>query len=253
MEVNLYSAEGSALSKIELPKIFESEIREDLIHQVFRSISLSMRQPWGSYPRAGMRRVGQNVGPNHGISRVPRVAGGSRGVLLASFKGGKSAHSPRSDRILSKKINKKERTMARDSALSMTKSRDMVISRGHKVPEGITLPVVVEDGIETIRKTKDAVDFLQKIGLYIDVERAISGYKIRAGRGKARNRKYREPKSILMVGSNQENLRAFSSIRGIEIASARSLSLRKLAPGGKGGRLTLFTKSALAQLEEVTE
>ena len=253
MKVNIYSAEGEAISEVELPSVFDSELREDLIKRAFRSISLSLRQPYGSYPHAGMRRVGHNIGPGHGIARLPRIEGGSRAVLLASFRGGKSAHSPRTDKILLKRINKKERTKARNSALSMTKERDLVIQRGHKVPENVTLPVIVDDKIESFRKTRDAVTFLQKVGLYGDVERAISGQKIRAGRGKARNRKYRVPRSILFVGSNQESLRPFSGITGVEIATVRSLSLRKLAPGGKGGRLTVFTKSALEQLREVNE
>lgn len=252
VKVNVYSVEGKPTDEIELPGVFESQVRHELVQKAFRSISLSLRQPYGSYPFAGMRRVGQNVGPNHGISRVPRVAGGSRGVLLASFVGGKSAHSPRSDKILYKKINKKERIMARFSAIAMTRDRNLVVARGHKVPEDLTLPVVVKDDLESIKKTSQAKKLLLDLGLYQDVERAINGKKIRAGRGKARNRKYRIPKSVLVVGTDLEKLRPFRTIAGVETATINSLGLRKLAPGGKGGRLTIFTESAIRELGKVT-
>ncbi|MCL4342710.1 MAG: hypothetical protein M1267_02495 [Candidatus Thermoplasmatota archaeon] len=46
MKVNIYSAEGEAVSEVELPSVFDSELREDLIKRAFRSISLSLRQPY---------------------------------------------------------------------------------------------------------------------------------------------------------------------------------------------------------------
>ncbi len=251
MKVNIYSLDGKPTEEIDLPKVFESQVRQELVQKAFRAISLSLRQPYGSYPFAGMRRVGQNVGPNHGIARVPRVSGGSRGVLLASFVGGKSAHSPRSDRILYKKINRKERIMARHSAIAMTANRSLVVGRGHIIPEDITLPVVVKDEIESISRTSQAKKLLVDLGLYPDVERAMKGKKIRAGRGKARNRKYRVPRSILIVGTDQEKLRPFRTITGVETASINSLGLRRLAPGGVGGRLTIFTESAIRELGKV--
>lgn len=249
MKVNIYSKSGEKKGEVDLPPVFSFTPRVDLVRKTFNAISLSLRQPYGSSPSAGMRRVGHNAGPGHGTARIPRTAGSSTAVLLANFVKGKSAHSPRTEKVLFKGINRKERKIAKFSSIALTSSKEAVKARGHKVPDEITLPVVVEDGIESIRKTKDAVEFLESIGLYDDVQRAKDGTKVRAGRGKMRGRRYRTPKSVLIVGNNYDNLRAFKSLPGVDIATYSSMSIRKLAPGGVAGRLTIFTESSLKLLD----
>jgi large subunit ribosomal protein L4e len=250
LKCNIYGLDGKVSGEVDLPEVFASEVRSDLIRKAFRAISLSKRQPYGSYPFAGMRRVGQNLGANHGVARLPRVSGGSRGVILASMVGGRSAHSPRSDKNLFLKINRKERILARRSAISGTAKRDLVKNRGHIVPDELTLPVVVDDRIETIKKTRDAVSFLRNIGVTEEIDRIKNGRKVRAGRGKMRGRRYRSPKGILIVTNNPKDLSAFRSIPGIEVTAPGGLSLTKLAPGGNPGRFAIFTSSAIKKLEE---
>ncbi|SMD30469.1 50S ribosomal protein L4 [Picrophilus oshimae] len=253
MKANIYDLNGEIKGEMELPKIFEIRPREDILREAFRAITLSYRQPYGASPDAGMRRVGQNLGPNHGISRIPRLAGGSRAVLLGSVVGGKSAHAPRSDKVLYKKINKRERKLARFTAIALTASREHIIKRGHRIDEdsNLTFPVIVTNDLEKIKKTRDAVEFFKKLGLYDDILRSKENKKIRPGRGKMRNRTYKQPKSLLIVGTSYDNLKAFSSLPGVDIATPSSLSIRKLAPGGTGGRLTIFTESAISSLKEV--
>lgn len=245
MKTNLYSVEGEKIKQINLPKVFETPPREDLINKAFRAITLSLRAPYGSSPRAGMRRVGHNSGPGRGASRIPRTSGSSRGVILASMVGGKSAHSPRVTKVLTVKINGKERKLARLSALALTASGEAVAKRGHRLPENIKLPVVVEDKAESITRTKEAGELLSSLGLFDDVTRAKEGKKIRAGRGTMRGRRYKQPRSILFVGTSLDALKAFRTFPGVDIATPASLSIRKLAPGGQAGRLVVFTESAL--------
>ncbi len=251
MKSNIYSRDGSVVGEIDLPGVFESPVRDDLVRRAHRAISLSLRQPWGSSPGAGQRQVGHNLGPGHGRARIPRVAGSSRGVNLASMVGGKSAHSPRTERNLYKKINRKERLVARDSAIASTAIREKVAQRGHRIPEDIKLPIVADESFNTIQKSKDAITFLEGVGIYDDVLRAKNGTKIRAGRGKMRGRKYKRPRSLLLVASRGENVDAFRSLPGVEIATPGSLSIRKLAPGGESGRLVVFTLSALNEIGRV--
>ncbi len=250
MKCNVYSTDGKVAGEVELPQVFDAPIRKDVVRKAFRAITLSARQPYGSYPFAGMRRVGHNSGPNHGIARLPRVSGTSRGVILASMVGGRSAHSPRTTKNLEVKINKKERQLARRSAISSTASRELVIARGHRVPEGITLPVVVDKSVTGIKKTRDALSFLVNLGVGDELERNREGKKVRAGRGKMRGRRYRKPKGILLVGTREEDLTAFRGIPGVEVARSNALSVPKLAPGGNPGRFTIFTSSALEHLRE---
>ncbi|WP_241760301.1 50S ribosomal protein L4 [Thermoplasma volcanium] len=246
----IYSINGEKRGEIDLPEIFNYSVREDLIRKAFRAISLSLRQPYGSSPLAGLRRVGHTTKPGLGISRMPRIAGGSRVVGIASAVGGKSAHSPRSTKKLYVGINEKERKMAKFSAIAMTASADAVRKRGHRFSESLPLPVVVEDAVSGIKKTKDAVNLLKSIGLYEDILRSKEGKHIRAGRGKMRNRRYKVPKSLLIVGTDSVSLKVFKSLPGVDVASMDSLSIRKLAPGGVGGRLTVYTESAIEKLRE---
>ncbi len=248
LKTNVYDLSGKVKKKIDLPEVFSTVPREDIIRKAFRAISLSLRQPYGASPLAGTRRVGHNSGPGRGAARIPRTSGSSRAVLLASFVGGRSAHSPRTDKVLYKGINEKERKVARESAIAMTSVLDSVKARGHRVPEGLKLPVVVDNSIESITKTKDAREFLETLGLFEDVEKSKNGTKVRAGRGKMRGRRYKQPKSLLIVGSSRSSLRAFSSLPGVDIATPNSLSIRKLAPGGVGGRLTIYTESVIENL-----
>lgn len=55
------------------------------------------------------------------------------------------------------------------------------------VPE---IPLVVDRRVESIKKTKDAVSALMAVGAYTDVAKSISTKKIRAGKGKMRNRRH---------------------------------------------------------------
>ncbi len=210
-----------------------------------------MRQKYGSSPLAGTRRVGHTTKPGLGISRMPRLSGGSRVVGISSAVGGKSAHSPRSTKNMYVKINEKERKIARFSAIALTASVKAVQERGHKINSETVLPIVVEDSISNIKKTKDAISLMKALGIYDDILRAKEGKHIRAGRGKMRGRRYKMPKSVLIVSANKDDLSAFKSLPGVDTASPDSLSLKKLAPGGNGGRLTIYTKSALQTMTEV--
>ncbi|MCL4447331.1 MAG: 50S ribosomal protein L4 [Candidatus Thermoplasmatota archaeon] len=186
---NLFSLDGKVVRNVDLPEAFKFPIRNDLIIRFTNAYQSNGRTPYGSYWFAGNRRVGHNMGPNHGISRYPRVAGSSRGVLLSNARGGRSAHHPVTAKNWDMKVNRKERTYAKLSALSSTVSMDLVKKRGHKFTVE-SLPVILEDRFENIEKTKEATDVLVNVGVFGDIIRSKEGTKIRAGRGKSRGRKY---------------------------------------------------------------
>ncbi|MCL4350442.1 MAG: 50S ribosomal protein L4 [Candidatus Thermoplasmatota archaeon] len=248
MKTQIYSTKGENRGEIEVPEIFNSPLRDDLLKKAFRVVSLSNRRPYGSSPLAGTRRVGSTSGPGMGIARMSRVAGSSRAIEHASTKGGRSAHSPRSTKVLTLKINKKEKAMAWNTALAMTADPEAVKIRGHQFREDLSFPIVVEDGLDSIIKSKDAMEVLQSLGVWSDIERSKEKTKIRAGRGKMRNRRYRTPKSILIVTENPAQMRAFKGFPGIDIAYSGNISISKLAPGGVGGRLVIFTESAIKKI-----
>ncbi|MEE8183248.1 MAG: 50S ribosomal protein L4 [Thermoplasmata archaeon] len=247
-EVNVYSVEGKVVKTIELPEVFMTSIRTDLIRRAVVSAQANRRQSYGPNPRSGMRHAVSTWGKGRGVSRVQRMTGQRTAAESPGTVGGRKAHPPRPDHDWSKKINKKERIMARASALAATRDTGLVTRRGHIFEADLTLPVVVEDDIEVLKTTQEATELLRSIKVYDDVLRA-SKKKIRAGRGKMRSRKYRRPRSVLVaLSSSSESSRAFTNIPGVDVSSSKQLNTEILAPGGEPGRLVLFSESALEEL-----
>jgi len=249
-KVNIYGTDGTVKEKIDLPKIFETPYRPDIIKKSFEVIHSNQRHPYGSDPLAGTRHAVASVGKGRGMSRVPRLTQGQTAGLVPNVVGGRRAHPPKTERNWKEKMNKKENQLARNSALAATADTEVVKKRGHRFDDKITLPIIVDDDFEKIKKTKEIIDVLQKIGIYSDVLRSANGKHIRAGKGKMRGRKYRVPKSLLIVCSKDVVEKSSSNLSGIDIAKPHQLNIEHLAPGGIAGRLTIFTKSALTHLGE---
>ncbi len=259
MKVNVYKLDGSVKGKIDLPSVFETPYRPDLINRVFTIIQSHSFQPKGVYYLAGRdtsaeyigRREAFRSGINRGTARLPRTKPGGGGLgevrRVPHAKGGIRAHPPKVEKILYKKVNKKEKTLALRSAIASTAIPDIVMKRGHKVPEKITLPIIVDDSIQEKAKVKDVADFLEKIGLGDELERAKEK-KIRAGKGKMRGRKYKKKKSILFVVTDVKFAKKVSNMPGVDAVLVKDLSVKDLAPGGQPGRLSIWTESAIKAL-----
>ncbi|DAC73415.1 MAG TPA: 50S ribosomal protein L4 [Thermoplasmata archaeon] len=247
-KVNIYSMDGTVKEKIDLPKIFETPYRPDIIKKSFEVIHSNQRQPYGSDPLAGTRHAVASVGKGRGMSRVPRLSQGQAAALAPCVVGGRRAHPPKAERNWKEKMNKKENLLARNSALAATADKEIVTKRGHRFDEKITLPIVIDDDFEKIKKTKEVIEVLEKIGIYSDILRAANGRHVRAGKGKMRGRRYRMPKSLLIVSSKDVVEKSSENLSGVDLAKPHQLNIEHLAPGGIAGRLTVFTKSALAQL-----
>jgi len=246
--VNVYGIDGTVKEKIELPDVFNTPYRPDIIRKSFNVLRSNKRQPYGSDPYAGTKHATASVGKGRGMSRVPRLTQGRRAALAPCVVGGRRAHPPKAERDWTEKINKKERLHSIKSALAATADKKIVSKRGHRFDDKITLPVVVDDNFEKIKKTKEVIDVLEKIGIYDDVVRAANGKHIRAGKGKTRGRKYRTPKSVLIVSTKEDIEKSSSNLTGVEVVKPNQINIEHLAPGGDAGRLTLFTKSALMQI-----
>ena len=269
-KVNVYGVDGEAKGEIELPAVFNAEFRPDVIRRAVVAAESNRRQVYSPAPRAGMRHVAFWPGKGRGMARTPRKLHGSgEGAQVPNTPGGRRAHPPKVAKIYGKRCNKKENDLARRSALAACADAETVRTRGHRFKDGITLPVVVEDGFEQLTKkieekyaelkeapqyVKDAADVLFKIGVFDDVERAQNGIHVRAGRGKMRGRRLRRPKSILVVVSDRREVgRCFKNMAGVDITSPRELSVEMLAPGGDAGRLMVISRKALEQLKGVAK
>jgi len=247
-KVNVYGINGAVKETVDLPPIFDTPYRPDIIRKSFNVLHANKRQPYGADPLAGTKHATASVGKGRGQSRVPRLTQGRTAALAPCVVGGRRAHPPKAEKIWKEKMNKKEKLLAKNSAIAATKEKDIVKKRGHAFDEKVTLPIIVDDEFEKIKKTKDIIITLEKIGIYDDVLRSTNGKHIRAGRGKTRGRRYKTPKSLLIVSTKDVLEKSSNNLSGVNITKPDQLNIEYLAPGGDPGRLTIFTKSALKQL-----
>lgn len=180
-----------------------------------------------------------------------RGGGGGRqgqGGEVASTRGGRQAHPPIVEKVIYKKLNKKEKKLALCSAIAATTSKDLIESRGHKI-EGIeSFPIIVSDDIESISKASEIFKVLDSLKLSQDVKR-LESRKPRSGKSSLRGRSKKVGKSILFVTKNASNIsKAIGSIPGIDARNAKDLSVLDLAPGSDPIRLTVYSKSAIEEI-----
>lgn len=249
MKVNVYSIEGEVKEDIELPAIFNEEFRPDLIKRAVISSQTARIQPWGNDPMAGKRTSAKSWGSGRGAAMVPRIKNGSRAAFIPLAIGGRQAHPTRAEKNHHEKINIKERRFAIRSAVAATANKKLVEKRGHNIGEIEEFPIVVEDDICSVKKTKETREIFKNLGVFDDITRAKEGKKIRAGRGKTRGRKYKKVKGPLLVGGENKGISLGArNHAGLDVVTVENLNAELLAPGTHPGRLTIFTKSAIEKL-----
>jgi large subunit ribosomal protein L4e len=248
MKVPVFTTTGTKDGDIELPLVFSTPIRNELIHKAYIHLESHAFQRQGRYPNAGMDVVAESNSPptGHHQARVARMAGGGGGRQgqaggVAMTRKGRQAHPPTSERIIHKMLNKKENRLALCSALAATTSSALVKLRGHKV-----------DQIESIHKSKELTKVFDALNLSQDVERLRSRLKGRSGKPLLRGRKTKVGKSVLLVVKDSKGLsKAAGSLLGVDVVDAKSLSVLDLAPGAKPVRLTVFTKGAIEEISKI--
>ncbi len=240
---------GASKGDIELPAVFDEMYRPDLIKKAVLAAQANRLQVYGPTPYAGMQTSAANWGPGRGVARVPRIKTGNRVARITQARGGRKAHPPKVEKDYSEKINKKERYKAINSAIAATANPELVQNRGHRFDA--ELPIVADDEFQGIKTTKEVIGFMEAINVYDDVMRAKNGKHIRAGGGKRRGRKYKKPKSLLIViGEDNGIVRAARNLSGVDVINVNRLNTELLAPGTHAGRLVIWSESAIKVLGE---
>ncbi|MFT4312797.1 MAG: 50S ribosomal protein L4 [Candidatus Woesearchaeota archaeon] len=263
MKVNIINVKNENSGSVDLPSQFSEPVRVDLIRRAVLAIQSNSRQSYGASPMAGKRHSAElsrrrrkyRGSYGKGISRVPRKILSRNGVQMhwvgavaPGTVGGRRAHPPKSEKIWDIKINDAERRKAIRSALSATMDKEIVSARGHKIPD--SYPFVLSKDFESVQKTKDFVQALHSVGLTNELERS-SITSIRAGKGTMRGRKYKKVVGPLVVVSKTcDAIKAARNIPGVEVVDVANINVEKLAPGTQAGRLTLYTESAIAEIEK---
>lgn len=258
MSVPVYSLDGKQIDKIELPRVFSTPFRPDVIQKAFVHLQSQSFQPQGRDPLAGERTSAMSRNTGLGIARMARVKGSGfpRAGMAAGVGGvikGRQAHPPVSNKNTVKRLNKKEKRLALCSAIAATASKEIVASRGHIVDKISTLPLIVSDDVSRISKSKELLNVINALNLSDDLERIRNRWKKRSGKPRRRGRVSRAGRSVLIVVDKDEGVsKAASAILGVDTATVKNLSVLHLAPGSHPGRLVLWSKSAMENLKTVS-
>ncbi|MGC8479472.1 MAG: 50S ribosomal protein L4 [Candidatus Micrarchaeia archaeon] len=258
MEVNVYNINGESSGKIKLPEVFSEEFREDLIKRAILSEQSKEQQPQGHYLMAGLNTTavyvgkysGYRRGRHMGIAIRPRqkLAAGAMGAVrrIPSSVKGKRAHPHKIEKIIEERINKKEYVKAIKSAIAGS-ANNIALKKKHIFQEEFHSPVIIDDSIESISKSKEVMQLIKKLGLSNDIEKSHKP-RLRKGLSRSSNKR-RFRKSILIVTKpNSKIEKAGRNIPGVDVCTIDSLTVNKLAPGGLP-RFAIWSKGAVESIE----
>ena len=245
-------------TQVVLPAVFSTGIRTDIVNAVHTNIAKNRRQGQAVKYEAGMRHSAESWGTGRAVARIPRVGGsGTSRSGQAAFgnmcRKGRMFAPLRIWRRWHRRTNLKQKRFAVATALAASAILPLVQARGHRVDQVPEFPLVIDNSVEAIEKTSKAVEFLKDVGAFGDVKKVTNTIKLRAGRGKIRNRRYRTRKGPLVIhsGANVPLLRALRNIPGIETVHVSRLNLLQLAPGGHVGRFCIWTEGAFRELNNI--
>jgi large subunit ribosomal protein L4e len=260
---NPTKAEGKAAversgANIVLPAVFSTGIRPDIVNFVHTNISKNRRQGHAVNFKAGMKHSAESWGTGRAVSRIPRVGGSGtsrngQGAFGNMCRKGRMFAPIRIWRRWHRRNNLKQKRYAVATALAASAILPLVQARGHRVDAAPEFPLVISNNVEKIERTKEAVRFLRDVGAWGDVQKVIDTIKVRAGKGKLRNRRYRSRRGPLVVysGANVPLIKALRNVPGVEVAHVSRLNLLQLAPGGHVGRFIIWTEGAFNELNNI--
>jgi large subunit ribosomal protein L4e len=249
----IFNLEGKAVGKIDLPPVFATPLRPDVIKRAVLSLQSSRIQPQGRDPMAGKRTTAESRGTGSGTARIPRrKSGAGKGAFAPGTVSGRQAHPPLSEKIILKKISRKEKKLALFSAIAATGSKELVAKRGHSIEDVPQIPLVVISELEDLKKTKEVEETLIRLGVLSELFRVKESRNVRAGKGKSRGRKMKKASGpLIVIAENRGIAEAARNLLGVDVAVVTDLNPEILAPGTLPGRLTVWTSNAIEKLATI--
>jgi len=255
--VTVYNADGTATqTTLKLPAVFSAPIRSDLVSFVHTNIAKNSRQPYAVSENAGHQTSAESWGTGRAVARIPRVGGGGtrrsgQGAFGNMCRGGRMFAPTKTYRRWHRKVSLNQRRFAIVSALAASGLPSLVMARGHRIEAVPEVPLVLSAGVEQVSKTKTAMEILEKIAAMADIRRVKDSKTLRAGKGKMRNRRFRQRRGPLVIYKDLSSpcTKAFRNIPGIEMVPVSALNLLLLAPGGHLGRFCIWTQGAFEMLD----
>jgi large subunit ribosomal protein L4e len=251
--LKVFNLEGKTVGKIELPPVFATPLRPDVIKRAVLSIQSNRLQRQGRDPMAGKRTSAESRGTGGGAARLPRrKTGSAKGAFAPGTVSGRQAHPPMSEKIIVKKIPEKEKRLALRSAIAATASKGVVAKRGHDVQGILQIPLIVTPEFEGLKKTKEVEETLIHLGVLSEMFRVKDSRSVRAGKGKSRGRKMKRAVGpLVVIGENRGIAEAAANIPGVEVVTVSNLNSALLAPGTHPGRLTIWTSNSIEKLAQM--
>jgi len=112
------------------------------------------------------------------------------------------------------------------------------------------LPIIIDDVLQKASKTSDVEKLFRSLGLN-DAMKRSNKKTVRAGRGKSRGRRYiNKTGPLIIVDKNEGIAEAARNITGVDVVEISNINAKLLAPGGRPGRLAMWTESAIKKLSE---
>lgn len=257
--MDVYSLDGKVEKSINAPSVFSGEFRPDLVRRALLAEQSRDYQPQGRSLMAGFQTTAVYVGKysaayrrgrHMGIAIRPRqkLGGGAMGDVrrIPSATKGHRAHPEKIEKITEEQINNKEYALAIRSAIAACADTAKVKAK-HKV-ETKQLPIVIDDKLEAVAKTKDLMKILNALGISADLDKSHDP-KLRKGlRRSSNSRRFRH--SVLIVSKTDSAInKAGRNIPGVDVCSIKELTVAKLAPGALP-RLSIWTEGAINEVEK---
>jgi len=255
--VSVFNLSGDKSGETTLPVVMTAPLRPDIVQFVHTNMNKNKRQAYAVSIRAGKQVSASSWGTGRAVARIPRVGGGGtsrsgQGASGNMCRGGRMFAPTKTWRKWHKKININQKRYAVASALAASAVPVLVMARGHIVDDVPEIPLVLDNAVEATKKTSAAKDILSAVGALDDVEKAGDSKKIRAGKGKMRNRRYTMRRGPLVIYAENDGIElAFRNLPGVELCCVDRLNLLQLAPGGHMGRFCVWSQAALEALDKI--
>jgi len=256
--VQVWNAEGKVGGQVSLPSVLVAPIRSDIVQFVHTNLNKNRRQAYAVSEKAGHQTSAESWGTGRAVARIPRVPGGGthragQGAFGNMCRGGRMFAPTKVWRRWHRRVNLQQKRAAVVSALAASALPALVFARGHSIDNVPEVPLVIaNDAFKGLEKTKAAVALLKTVHAYEDVQKTKDSRRIRAGKGKRRNRRYVQHRGPLVIYDEAGPLtRAFRNVPGLDICNVSRLNLLQLAPGGHLGRFIIWTQGAFAKLDSI--
>jgi len=256
--ISVYSEKNeSSGTTVCLPAVFRAPVRPDIVSFIHHEVAKNKRQPYCVNVDAGHQTSAESWGTGRAVARIPRVRGGGthrsgQGAFGNMCRGGRMFAPTKTWRRWHKKVNVAQKRYAMCSAIAATGVPALVMAKGHVINEIPEVPMVVSDKVQGYQKTKDAVVFLRRLRAWADIEKVYATRRMRAGKGKLRDRRRVQKLGPLVIYDQDQGLtKAFRNIPGVDVIQVDNLNLLKIAPGGHVGRFCIWTESAFRKLDSI--